>query len=221
MDIRKWKFKIGNMVMIGTLLYMASACSFTQKTCVKLYEKAAKNKPYDAIIVPGVPYDNGQWSRTMKGRVYWAYYLYQQGIAKNIIFSGAAVYSPYVESQIMALYAAAIGVPEAHIYAETTAEHSTENLYYSVVLAKKLGFTKVALATDPFQSKLLKKFSNRLDLHVPIIPMVFDSLEHMQKTDPVIEDKKAYRQDFVSIMEREGFWERLKGTRGKKIKFEK
>src|SRR5438067_574875 len=59
---------------------------------------------FDAIIVPGVPFENGRWSQTMKSRVGWSYYLYRKGIAKNIIYSGAAVYSPYVEARIMALY---------------------------------------------------------------------------------------------------------------------
>jgi uncharacterized SAM-binding protein YcdF (DUF218 family) len=175
-----------------------------------MLKKAETNGPYDAII--------GQWSRTMKGRVYWSYLLYKKGIAKNIIYSGSAVYSPFVEAKIMALYAVAIGIPAEHVYTEPTAEHSSENLYYSYHLGKKLGYQKMALATDPFQSKLLKKFSKRMQLDVPMIPMVFDSLESITKIDPVIDDQQAYRADFISILEREGFWERLKGTRGKKIK---
>lgn len=154
----------------------------------------------------------------MKGRVYWSYILYKKGIARNIIYSGSAVYSPYIEAQIMALYAEAIGIPPEHIHTESTAEHSTENLYYSYHLGKKLGYRKMALATDPFQSKLLKKFSKKMHLDVPMIPMVFDSLEVISKTDPAIADKKAFRPEFVSILEREGFWERLRGTRGKKIR---
>lgn len=217
-QIAKVDFILLPKFLICIAVALLSSCSFSQKTCGKMLKKAQKNMPYDAIIVPGIPYDNGQWSRTMKGRVYWSYILYKSGIAKNIIYSGSAVYSPYVEAKIMALYAVAIGIPAENVHSEPTAEHSTENLYYSYHLGKKLGYKKMALATDPFQSKLLKKFSKRMKLDVPMIPMVFDSLESIAKTDPVIDDQQAFRSDFVSILERESFWERLKGTRGKKIK---
>ena len=53
------------------------------------------------------------------------------GMAKNVMFSGSAVYTPYYESKIMALYAEAIGIPKERIYIETEAEHSTENIFYS------------------------------------------------------------------------------------------
>jgi uncharacterized SAM-binding protein YcdF (DUF218 family) len=203
----------------NTVLFLLAGCAYTQKTCSKLLSKAEMNKPYDAIIVPGIPYDQGRWSRTMKGRVYWAYFLYKKGIANNVIFSGGAVYSPYIEAEIMALYGEALGIPREHIFIEPTAEHSTENLYYSFRIAKKMNFQKVAFATDPFQSKLLNKFVKKFNLQMDMIPMVFDTLDAIPKTDPVINDQKAFAPGFVSILERENFWERLRGTRGKKIKF--
>lgn len=195
-------------------------CSYTQKTCVRLLKKAEKEGPFDAIIVPGVPFDSKLWSRTMKGRVYWSYYLYKKGIAKNVIYSGSAVYSPYVEAKIMALYGEALGIAPENIFVESKAEHSTENIYYSYQLAKKNGFTKIALASDPFQSKLLQSFSKRHTPSVKMIPMVFDTLVAISKNDPVIDSKKAFVPNFISITQRESFWERLKGTQGKKIKFE-
>ena len=72
----------------------------SKKKCKRLYEEA-KTQTYDAIIVPGVPYDGNKWTRTMKGRVYWAKHLYEEGIAKNIIFSGSSVYTAYYEAEIM------------------------------------------------------------------------------------------------------------------------
>ncbi len=156
----------------------------------------------------------------MKGRVYWSYYLYKKGIAKNVIYSGSAVYSPYVEAKIMALYGEALGIAPENIFVESKAEHSTENIYYSYQLAKKNGFIKVALASDPFQSKLLHSFSKRHTPSIKMIPMVFDTLIAISKNDPVIDSKKAFVPNFISITRRESFWERLKGTQGKKIKFE-
>jgi hypothetical protein len=184
-----------------------------------LYKKASTEQ-FDVVIVPGVPFQNGKWDRIMKGRVYWSKFLYDKGIAKNIMFSGAAVYSPYTEGEIMGLYAEAIGIPKEHIFAEAKAEHSTENLYYSFKKAKQLGFKKIALASDPFQTKLLRKFARKkISDEIEFIPFVKDTLKAMEPSmvDPEIDYKKAFKQDFKSITGREGFWKRLRGTMGKNI----
>lgn len=202
-------------LLIATSLLLNS-CSFSGKTTKRLFEKS-KNETFDVIIVPGVPFENGAWSRTMKARVYWSKYLYEKGIAKNIMYSGSAVYTPYYEARIMALYARAIGVPKERIFTETAAEHSTENIYYSYKKAKLLGFNKIALASDPFQTKLLKRFiRKRVDANVRLIPFITDTLKILEPhmIDPVIDHQQAFRQDFISITKREGFWKRLNGTRG-------
>ena len=109
--------------------FLFNACSYSAKTTRRLLTEA-QNTSYDLIVVPGVPLENGKWSRTMKGRIYWAKYLYDKGIARNVMFSGSAVYTPYYEGIIMALYAIAIGIPRENVFYETQAEHSTENIYY-------------------------------------------------------------------------------------------
>lgn len=198
----------------GSLL--AQSCSFSEKTTRRLF-KQASTQTFDLVIVPGVPFENGQWSRIMKGRVYWSKYLYDKGITKNVMYSGSAVYTAYYEAEVMALYAEAIGIPKEHIYTEIKAEHSTENIYYSYQKAKLLGFKKIALASDPFQTKLLKRFTRlRVSPDVALIPFVADTLKKMESemADPVIDHHKAFKNDFVSIMERENFWKRFRGTRG-------
>lgn len=203
-------------VNTGIILFILTflSCSFSEKNAKLMFDKAS-GKTYDMIIVPGVPLENGTWSRTMKARVYWSKYLYDKGIAKNIMYSGSAVYSPYYEGDVMALYAEAIGIPREHIFSETKAEHSTENLYYGYYKSKKLGFNKIALATDPFQAKQLRSFAKRrLSERVDVIPIVFDTLKAMEPTmtDPVIDPQKAFNKNFVSITKRESFWKRFKGT---------
>jgi uncharacterized SAM-binding protein YcdF (DUF218 family) len=214
--------KTNRVVDIWLLMCSAlilQACQFSKKTSQRLYNEASKQQ-FDAVIVPGVPFENNLWSRTMKGRVYWAKHLYDKGIAKNIIFSGGAVYSPYTEAEIMALYATALGVPQTNVFTETKAEHSTENLYYSYKKARKLGFKKIALASDPFQTKMLRRFARKkVDKQLALIPFVIDTLETIEPhmTDPVINYEQALVSDFKSITEREGFWKRLRGTMGKRI----
>jgi len=181
-----------------------------------LYESAL-HKKYDLVVVPGVPLENGKWSMVMKARIYWSKHLYDAGIAKNIMYSGNAVYTPYVEAEVMALYAQAIGIPKEHIFTESKAEHSTENIYYSYKKAKQLGFKDIALASDPFQTKMLQRFTRlRVSKDVDLIPIVIDSLRTMEvsMTDPDINFEVLHVKDFTPLPERKGFFSRLQGTIG-------
>jgi uncharacterized SAM-binding protein YcdF (DUF218 family) len=206
---------------LATAIILLNACSFSAKTTERYYKKAS-TESYDMIAVPGVPFTEAGWDSTMKARVYWSKYLYDKGIAKNIMYSGSSVYSPYYEAEIMALYAIAIGIPKENVFTETKAQHSTENLYYVHLKSKKMGFTKLALATDPFQAKQLKRFARkRIGENTGIIPIVFDTLRAMQPfmTNPKIDYQKAYNSNFVSIKSKESFWKRLRGTMGKNIDY--
>jgi len=200
------------------VLLTISSCSYSSKACKKLLDIAGK-EPYDLIVIPGSPYENG-WTRTMKARIYWSKFLYDQKITKNIMYSGSSVYTPYTEGIIMALYGEAIGIPREHIYVETKAEHSTENIYYSYKKAKKLNFIRIALASDPFQTKLLHSFTRKkINEEIGMIPIVFDTLKSMESSmiDPVIPQQQAFVQDFVPISQRQSIYKRLKGTLGLNI----
>ena len=217
--IKRFTLFTGIPILLFLVAIIFSACSFSAKTTERYFAKAKTNS-YEMIAVPGVPFTETGWDSTMKARVYWAKYLFDKGIAKNIMFSGSSVYSPYYEGEIMAMYAIALGVPKEHVFAETKAEHSTENLYYVYQKSKKLGFTKIALATDPYQAKQLRRFARvKISKDVGIIPIVFDTLRILQPymINPVINYPLAYNKDFISLKKRESFWKRLRGTMGKNI----
>ncbi len=206
-------------VMLSSIIM--AGCSFSKKTTQQYLEKASAEN-YDMIAVPGVPFTEKGWDSTMKARVYWSKYLYDKGIAKNIMYSGSSVASPYYEGEIMALYAVAIGIPKEHVYTEIKAEHSTENLYYVYLKAKRMNFTHIALATDPFQAKQLKRFARvKINNNIGIIPIVFDTLKVMQPymINPQIDYAKAYNPNYISLKSRESFWKRLRGTMGKNIDY--
>jgi uncharacterized SAM-binding protein YcdF (DUF218 family) len=207
---------VGLMIAIALVF---NSCSFSGRTTGKmLYE--ASTKSYDLIIVPGVPLENGKWSDVMKARIYWSKYLFDKGIAKNVMYSGAAVYTPFVEAEVMALYAEAIGIPKENIFTESKAEHSTENIYYSFKKAKKLHFKKIALASDPFQTKMLQRFTrSNVSESVEFIPIVFDTLRKMEPTmvDPTIDFQKIMVNNFVSLPDRKSFLVRFRGTMGKDL----
>ena len=177
--------------------------------------------PFDAIIVPGVPYQDETVSRILMGRIQWAVHLYKSGFTKKIIFSGSAVYTPFYEAKIMKLYAMAYGVPAEDILTDTVAEHSTENLYYSYKLAQKNGLHHLALATDPYQSIMLKRFGYDRDLEVSSVPIIFKMLDTMKVPEVKIDPATAkVGEGFVPIGQRENFLTRFWGTLGMKIREE-
>jgi len=218
MKIMKIKFNSILLVLLATLL-ISSYKAFSNDPR-SLSEKKTETFLYDAIIVPGVPYNDPNMSKILLGRIYWSHYLYKNGITKNIIYSGSAVYTPYVESVIMSLYAQELGVPSDFIYTETKAEHSVENVYYSYKIAEKLGFKKVALATDPLQSRMLKRLSKKLKVEIDYIPFSFDFLDSLIVDEINIVPDAAYVENFKAIQERESFYKRFRGTLGKNIKYE-
>lgn len=191
-----------------------------RKSPYNTYQANITNKPFDAIIVPGVPF-NGKWSDVMRLRIMWSKFLFERGYAKNIIFSGGAVHSPYVESKIMALYSEALGIPKANIFTEEKAEHSTENVYYSYYIAKQQGFKNIALATDPYQTNNLKSYIKKYKLEMKVLPILFDTVWVMDKTEPKINPSSAKVDtiSFKALKKREGFFKRIQGTMGKHIEY--
>jgi len=219
----KQPFKCSLMAgLLATLLFEFGCVSYRKRPRRLLSEVAAQHRTFDAVIVPGVPFEGHAWDSIMKARVLWSYVLYRNGIVRNIIYSGGAVYSPYYEAKIMGLYARQLGIPEAHIFFDTLAEHSTENVYYSYELARSLHFKSMALATDPFQSSMLRSFTRkRFGTEIAHLPFVQDSLQKYSTLNPVIDPAPAFEKNFRSIREREGAWERFKGTLGRHIPWEK
>ncbi len=175
---------------------------------------------YDIIIVPGIPIENGKWNFALKTRMYWSKYLFEQGIAKNVMYSGGAVHTPYIEAEVMSLYGEAIGIPKENIYTELLAKHSTENVYYCYKKAKKLGFNTFAIASDLLQTKTLRFFAHyKVDRNIGLLPMTKIFVKAMKPlmTDPVIDYNKAFVKDFIPLSKRESFWKRFKGTQGRDL----
>lgn len=202
------------LICLATLSY----CSF-RRFAENSYADAKAQKPFDVIVVPGVPFEREEISSIMKMRILWAKHLYDSGYTKNIIFSGSAVYTPFIEGIAMKVIADSLGIPSEHLFAEIKAEHSTENVYYSWKIAKELGFEKIALASDPLQASLLKRFTKKYCPGMKIIALIPEAI-NMETKLPTVDTTSFFKRDFVSIQERESFWQRFRGTRGKRVKDE-
>lgn len=204
------------------LPFFITSCLLFRPSAQKLTNRAlVAHKQYDAIIVPGVPFIGPKWDKIMQMRVLWAIHLYKNGITKKIIMSGGAVYSPYVEAQIMKLYAVGLGVPSEDIFVEDKAQHSTENIWYSYKLGKLLGYEKIALATDPFQTRMTYKFGKRRLKDLKYLPVLFDTLKTLPHNEPAIDYLPYQIENFIPITETQNFWYRLRGTMGKHIDLKK
>ncbi|MCC6181545.1 MAG: YdcF family protein [Bacteroidia bacterium] len=210
-------------LIIAFISLTCSSCSLFQPSASKLYNRAIKaHSNYDAVIVPGVPFFEPTWSKVMQMRVAWAVHLYKKGIAKNLIMSGSSVYSPYIEGEIMKAYAITLGVPTEHIIVENKAEHSTENLWYGYLLAKSKEFNTIALATDPFQTRMTYRFGRRWLKPLKFLPVNLDTLRTLPHSDTMLIDYKPLKvENFASIVETQSKWYRLKGTLGLNIKHKK
>ncbi|NOS57222.1 MAG: DUF218 domain-containing protein, partial [Cyclobacteriaceae bacterium] len=114
------------ILVFHLLVFGLTMCSLDRYT-TKAFKKAQQERPYDVVIVPGVPYDSVEIGTVFKARILWAKFLYDSGYTKNIIFSGSAVYSPYFEGSVMKTIADSLGIPSSHTFSEIKAEHSTEN----------------------------------------------------------------------------------------------
>jgi hypothetical protein len=209
------------LIFLLLVTLFLSNCSLFAPGPKKLNRRALKkHAQYDVVIVPGIPFHEPTWDGPLMLRMIWAVHLYKRGYTKNIMMSGSAVYTPYYEAEIMKQYAVAMGVPAEHVFVEKKAEHSTENVWYGWLLAKKLGFKTIAVASDPFQSKLLYRFVKKRTKGVEMFPALFDSTRTYSHEAPPIEYKHLKLDStFVPLPVRESKWKRLRGTWGKNINF--
>lgn len=196
----KWFLVISLLLFAGLFAFAKYQFRYVPRQVLAETRLAA---PYDVIIVPGIPFNDGEWGWLMKMRVYWAKYLYDEGIAHNIIFSGSAVHSPYVEADIMALYALQLGIPAANIFTENQALHSTENVDYSCIIAGNHCFARLAVATDPFQSMLLKSYLASKNLPIAVLPAVKGITDAMDTALVVIEPKTAFMEGHIPLKDRD------------------
>lgn len=204
----------------GAIALTLMGC-WSPKKAKKIYAEQKLEAPFDALIVPGLPYNGSSWDSLMMARVFWAKYLYDQKLATNIIFSGSAVYTPYFEGSIMREYAIALGLPAEHMFAENQAEHSVENVYYSVLMGKKMGFKRFALATDPYQNYFMKSvFKRKIDF-LYYLPFEYDIMKTLEMFEPDIDNSSCKQEDFVALPDRESTIKRWRGTTGRIVDFDK
>jgi len=175
--------------------------SFDLKSRVERSNKKNFAKaPYDVVIVPGYPYyETNPEFPLLACRMFWVKELYDKGITKNIIFSGGAIHTPYIEAKVMKIISDTLGIPQQHVFLEEKAPHSYQNVTYSTKLAKQLGFKKIAVATDPYQFSYITLFLPSAP-GVGILTFSPDSAEAKKYFQPLpyFDPRDAYVKNFIS-----------------------
>jgi len=198
---------------------LLSSCFFLGPTPRKLLQTAEAAKPIDIVIVPGLPLYHGKLDTLLKSRLLWSHYLFKKGIVSNVLYSGNAVYTPWIEGSSMALFANQLGIEDKNIVIDTIAEHSTENLFYGYYQAKNMGYKTIAIATDPFQCAMLHKYAKKnFKETIYFIPIIYDSIKPKMGMNLVIDTTLTVKKNFIPIEERLDYKDRFKGTTGKNIK---
>jgi len=185
-------------------VFLFSSCSFFNHHAAVIYNTAIKKAPFDVVIIPGLPYDSAGRNPLFKARMLWAKELYNTGVVKNIIFSGAAVHSPYVEAMVMKIMADSMGIPTRHTFIEDKALHSNENVFYGVKLASSMCFKNIAVATDPIQTFIIKKITQKKYQQISFLPFNFTAMPGFYKGSiPKINASDAFVENFVPLKQRE------------------
>ena len=193
----KWLLVI---LLIGFVLFQAGTRAF-RGHIKATYSDNIQLAPFDALIIPGIPYDSAEQNDMLKARMYWAKKLFDEGVTAHLIFSGDAVHTPYIEGCCMKMIADKMGIPADKTFAETRALHGTENIDYSLVLAKEKGWKKVAVATDAFQTFYLKEYKKKNA--VVYLPFPVDCMKVFRQPLPEIDAADALVNNFVPLKERE------------------
>ncbi len=95
---------------------------------------------YDAALVLGCPAQpDGSPSLCERCRVKSAVRLYHRGVVRQLVFSGGAAHSPYVEAEVMGDLAVKRGVPPADVLREGRALTTWQNVRFAKALLEDRG----------------------------------------------------------------------------------
>jgi uncharacterized SAM-binding protein YcdF (DUF218 family) len=105
---------------------------------------------FDALIVLGSPADaEGNPTPAQLSRVTEAVHEYERGVATHLILTGGTVRHGFVEAEVMARTAEALGVPASSIIVEAQALDTIQNACYSARIMKARGWRSAEVITNP------------------------------------------------------------------------
>ncbi len=145
---------------------------------------------FDAIIVLGSPADSdGNPTPVQLSRVTEAVREYERGVAPRLILSGGSTDHGYVEAQVMARAAEALGVPASSIFPEPEALDTIHNACNSVRIMKDHGWRSAEVVSSPS--------------HLPRAGLIFsrEPLEWRLHAAPPLEPQSVFAHDGAEGLE--------------------
>ena len=120
---------------------------------------------FDAIIVLGYPADSdGNPTPEMLERVTEAVHEYERGVAPRLILSGGRTHHGFVEAEVMARTAQAMGIPTSAIVLEPQAMSTYQNANYSLRLMQAHGWDSAEVVSSASHLPRAAILFNRLPL---------------------------------------------------------
>ena len=145
---------------------------------------------FDAIIVLGSPADDdGNPTPVQLSRVTEAVHEYERGVAPRFILTGGSTHHGFIEAQVMARAAEALGVPPSSIFPESEALDTIHNACNSMRIMQAHGWRSAEVISSP---------SN-----LPRAGLIFtrEPLEWRMHTAPPLEPQSALSHDGAEALE--------------------
>ncbi|MEW4369436.1 YdcF family protein [Paenibacillus kandeliae] len=108
----------------------------------------------DAAVVLGAAVTDSQPSPVFRERIHHGIWLYQQGLASKLIFTGGSDEAGQPsEAEVARTYALSQGVKATDIYTDTTSRYTSENIRNAAAIAKAHQLQKLTIVSDPLHMK--------------------------------------------------------------------
>ena len=119
-----------------------------------LYKDTDDTQQADVIIVLGAACFNDEPSPVFRERINHGIWLYENGYAPYLIFTGGKESRDQLsESQIAKNYATAKGIPEEVIFIEELSTITEENMQYAKAIMDEQGFEDALIVSDGLHMK--------------------------------------------------------------------
>ena len=144
-----------------------------------MYAGVDEKQPADVILVLGSATTSDAPSQAFKERIDHGIWLFENGYAGNLLFSGGKGGSDQPsEAMIAKNYALAKGIPERAIILEEQSTSTEENMRYSKEVMDAHGFNAAIVVSDPLhlrRAKLMAKDNGIIAFTSPTPTTVFRS----------------------------------------------
>ncbi len=155
--------KVKKKIITLLLLFLISVLVFLTATAISIwrYGKVDEKQKSDVAIVLGAGTDNGDPSPVFRERINHGIWLYENGYADYLIFTGGLGDGEVLsDSYVAKEYAVSKGVPKEVIFIEEESTTTEENLFQAKRIMESNSLNTAIIVSDPLhmmRSMLISK----------------------------------------------------------------